>query len=251
MPLPERDAGESQDEFIGRCMGALKDEFPDRKQRLAVCFRQWRGDRKESANVPDVIHSDNVLPGEPPWRDVDLAALPAEAFAFTHRQDDRNTWAMAHHWVDSSGVMHLHTAGLAEAWQNAIGAFGPHSAAPIVAHLAAHREALGLESDPQARYMPSAWVIPNATDPKQPLPEWVELVCTGYWLGHPSGKEMLITPSHLQSAHDYYQRHFAANDTHMTVDYEHASAKEGDGGPNAISAGWIVAMELRAEGNEL
>lgn len=39
----EPGAGESQDEFIARCMSAEKDGFPDREQRLAVCFSKWRG----------------------------------------------------------------------------------------------------------------------------------------------------------------------------------------------------------------
>lgn len=44
MPLPKAHGGEQQDEFIGRCMNMLVDEFPDHDQRLAVCLAQWRGD---------------------------------------------------------------------------------------------------------------------------------------------------------------------------------------------------------------
>ena len=44
MPLPKPHPGEKQDAFISRCMGTqvMKDDFPDNKQRLAVCFGQWR-----------------------------------------------------------------------------------------------------------------------------------------------------------------------------------------------------------------
>jgi hypothetical protein len=44
MPLPKPKKGESQDEFISRCMenDVMKDEYPDNKQRLAVCFTQWK-----------------------------------------------------------------------------------------------------------------------------------------------------------------------------------------------------------------
>ena len=42
MPLPKPKTGEKEDKFISRCMSALKDEFPDQKQRLAVCYSQWR-----------------------------------------------------------------------------------------------------------------------------------------------------------------------------------------------------------------
>lgn len=34
-------AGESEDEFIGRCMSELEGEFPDQDQRLAVCYNSW------------------------------------------------------------------------------------------------------------------------------------------------------------------------------------------------------------------
>jgi len=44
MPLPVPQNGESRDDFIGRCMSAsvVQREFPRRRQRLAVCFAQWR-----------------------------------------------------------------------------------------------------------------------------------------------------------------------------------------------------------------
>ena len=34
--------GETQDEFISRCMGDLNAEFPDEEQRAAVCYSYWR-----------------------------------------------------------------------------------------------------------------------------------------------------------------------------------------------------------------
>jgi len=39
-------AGESEDEFIGRCMSALESEFPDQDQRLAVCYNYWEGEKQ-------------------------------------------------------------------------------------------------------------------------------------------------------------------------------------------------------------
>lgn len=47
MPLPKPHSGESQDDFISRCMSdeTAMDDFPDQEQRLAVCFRQWREER--------------------------------------------------------------------------------------------------------------------------------------------------------------------------------------------------------------
>lgn len=43
MPIPEP-SGESQKEFIGKCMGdeVMKKEFPDMKQRAAICFSKWK-----------------------------------------------------------------------------------------------------------------------------------------------------------------------------------------------------------------
>jgi HK97 family phage prohead protease len=48
MPLPTPGKDEKQDDFIGRCMSKIKDEFPDNKQRLAVCFKQWKEKEKKS-----------------------------------------------------------------------------------------------------------------------------------------------------------------------------------------------------------
>ena len=38
LPTP---SGETEDEFIGRCMSELNSEFPDQDQRYAVCKSQW------------------------------------------------------------------------------------------------------------------------------------------------------------------------------------------------------------------
>ena len=44
MPLPKRTPTETQDKFMERCMKSpvMIQEFPDEKQRLAVCAYQWR-----------------------------------------------------------------------------------------------------------------------------------------------------------------------------------------------------------------
>lgn len=41
MPIPMPEAGESHEDFTGRCMAELEGEFPDAAQRAAVCERQW------------------------------------------------------------------------------------------------------------------------------------------------------------------------------------------------------------------
>lgn len=40
MPLPEPNAGETNQEFVDRCMSEANEEFPDREQRFAVCNAQ-------------------------------------------------------------------------------------------------------------------------------------------------------------------------------------------------------------------
>jgi len=44
MPMPEPRAGESEEDFIDRCMGdsVMVEDFPDNNQRAAICHRQWR-----------------------------------------------------------------------------------------------------------------------------------------------------------------------------------------------------------------
>jgi len=44
MPLPSPNQGESQDDFVGRCMDhdAMNQEYPDQTQRAAVCYSQWQ-----------------------------------------------------------------------------------------------------------------------------------------------------------------------------------------------------------------
>lgn len=43
MPLPEPKEGESEKEFISRCMTdeSMESEFPESDQRYAVCQKQW------------------------------------------------------------------------------------------------------------------------------------------------------------------------------------------------------------------
>lgn len=44
MPLPSPNKNESRDKFVSRCMGnpQAKKDFPDQKQRTAVCFSRFR-----------------------------------------------------------------------------------------------------------------------------------------------------------------------------------------------------------------
>lgn len=55
MPLPKPKEGESQDDFISRCMSneTMKDEYDDNDQRLAVCYSLWEQDKK-TEKPPDL-----------------------------------------------------------------------------------------------------------------------------------------------------------------------------------------------------
>ena len=47
MPIPRPEHDETMTEYIERCMGdsVMKKEYPNNKQRIAVCAVQWRKDR--------------------------------------------------------------------------------------------------------------------------------------------------------------------------------------------------------------
>jgi len=48
MPLPLRNRDESREDFIQRCLGdaTMKAEFPNVKQRIAICNQQLQKDFK-------------------------------------------------------------------------------------------------------------------------------------------------------------------------------------------------------------
>lgn len=50
MPLPSPKKDEKQSDFISRCMGnsVTNKDFPDQKQRAAVCYAQWKKKKKKS-----------------------------------------------------------------------------------------------------------------------------------------------------------------------------------------------------------
>ena len=53
MPLPKPNKGEDAEKFHARCMGnsTMVSEYPDVKQRNAVCYSQWRRKKKEKATA--------------------------------------------------------------------------------------------------------------------------------------------------------------------------------------------------------
>lgn len=56
MPLPKPTGGD-QKKWISSCMSneTMKKEYPKQKQRLAVCYSQWR--RRNKAEIEEIIKS--------------------------------------------------------------------------------------------------------------------------------------------------------------------------------------------------
>ncbi|MGD2174995.1 MAG: phage protease, partial [Candidatus Brocadiaceae bacterium] len=82
------------------------------------------------------------------------------------------------------------------------------------------------------------------------VPGRIMLARVGTWLGHPTMPEV-VEREHLRSALEYFSRHHAAHGADLVIDYHHASVVAPAGGTTAPAAGWVRAMELRADGAEL
>ncbi|MFH1603741.1 MAG: HK97 family phage prohead protease [Pseudomonadota bacterium] len=63
MPIPTPHKGEKQDDFIDRCMGdeTMNSEYPDEKQRSAICYQQWK-DKDQKDNQPADIETRVLAP---------------------------------------------------------------------------------------------------------------------------------------------------------------------------------------------
>ena len=64
MPIPKPRKDEKESDYIGRCMSdkVMKREYPDQKQRSAVCYQTWRDSKKKKAGlVLDAIGADPWL----------------------------------------------------------------------------------------------------------------------------------------------------------------------------------------------
>jgi len=49
MPIP-KPSGETQKEYIGKCMSAIGDEYPQ-DQSLAICYNTWREENFKGINL--------------------------------------------------------------------------------------------------------------------------------------------------------------------------------------------------------
>ncbi|MBN2118505.1 MAG: hypothetical protein JW730_18170 [Anaerolineales bacterium] len=66
MPLPKPNKGESEAAFIDRCMGddVMKKEYPDEKQRSAVCYSQWDSKTAAVPINPEKLRGREYLAGQ-------------------------------------------------------------------------------------------------------------------------------------------------------------------------------------------
>lgn len=57
MPLPEPSDGESQQDFMSRCIATeiVAKEFPNQQQRIAVCANQFRSAKAKARKASDDI----------------------------------------------------------------------------------------------------------------------------------------------------------------------------------------------------
>lgn len=56
MPIPTPEHDEEEQDFVSRCMGnkVMNDDYPDQKQRAAICYSQWREKHPESKEARSV-----------------------------------------------------------------------------------------------------------------------------------------------------------------------------------------------------
>ena len=62
MPLPTPKKNQTEDEFVSSCMGnaVMMKDYTDQKQRLAVCYSQYRRAKKQKAKGNlDVVNFDD------------------------------------------------------------------------------------------------------------------------------------------------------------------------------------------------
>ena len=58
MPIPNRKSGETESQYIGRCMEAIGDEYPQ-EQALAICYGKWTENMKKRNEEKSVLSKIN------------------------------------------------------------------------------------------------------------------------------------------------------------------------------------------------
>ena len=94
MPLPKPKEGEDKDKFINRCMvdKTMLSEFPDEKQRYAVCLAQFNKKDQKMAEIPREIRMAEIRALEPAEQDemiVEGRAIVYDSPTVVYEIDDR------------------------------------------------------------------------------------------------------------------------------------------------------------------
>jgi hypothetical protein len=66
MPIPQPNGGESQSEYVGRCMSEIGSEYDSNEQAVAICINTYeRGSMSKSVEqrIVDKISGINLLAG--------------------------------------------------------------------------------------------------------------------------------------------------------------------------------------------
>ena len=50
MPIPNKESGETEENYIGRCMSAIGDEYPQ-EQGLAICYGKFRENMNTESKI--------------------------------------------------------------------------------------------------------------------------------------------------------------------------------------------------------
>jgi len=166
MPLPKPKTNESKSDFLDRCMGdsVANKEFPDEKQRFAMCNSQWEEESKKSARSAIRIHHTSTSKGS--WdADSNEKRLKDDGSGLYYRmayalqdpeanEETKSTYKFIHHEVDGSGKV---GAANLKACHAGIGILNGARGDPNIPsidkdgiwhHLAAHIKDAGEESAP-------------------------------------------------------------------------------------------------------
>lgn len=58
MPLPKPNSGESESEFVGRCMSEIGNEY-DQQQALAICYNTYRQEQGNAQKKAEEIKKES------------------------------------------------------------------------------------------------------------------------------------------------------------------------------------------------
>jgi len=109
MPIPKPNSEEEKKDFISRCMGneTMKSEYKDNKQRLAVCYSQWKKrneevrmdlrrklERRILGKKDTKIKIKEQEASTKSWASVNKSKLPASCFLWVKDPNKKSTWKL-------------------------------------------------------------------------------------------------------------------------------------------------------------